>query len=145
MNTEQLEAEQEYINRKNSEFRANLNPEQQEKYRATDEALQILSKAKVECYLFAYLPHYQTNGEEQMIQYNNFLEVAEKVNGEPVPSFIERLQKLHESLIISFVDLMFYILKVKGKPVASFLEIFNIVGYVWNSNLERIKEFRKNK
>lgn len=68
---EDWKTRQEILNEKNDSFYKTLNKEDQKKIDAIGEAMRILTENKVATLMFCSHKHYNTNGEEAFVQYNN--------------------------------------------------------------------------
>ncbi len=122
----------------NAKFIATLDQKYQDKYAAINTAMDILTKAKVESYLFSYVPHFSSSKEESMVQYNNLIELAEKEKGDPAAQARIRLGKINDSLIVGFSSLWFGIMSLQGKR-PSFDALFTLIGETWNEYFKKVK------
>jgi hypothetical protein len=96
-NREHLEARQAETNREIAEFEATLPKEELVKRDAITQAIKILTDAGIHSYIFAVqkVPHHN---EGVMIQYNNFLALAEFDNaGKPTNEELARNRKIQTS------------------------------------------------
>jgi len=137
LNIEQLEAEQETMNNFNKKFVGCLPQEEKQRFDAVAKAMQILTDAKVESYLFAYLmgPY----GDRVSFQYNNLMDLivipSEKEGVDPGP----KLGDVNDNLIASFINLMFVFLK-RNKSDFTFNNLFSMLGYTWNNIYTKAKK-----
>jgi len=134
MNAEQLEAEQAEVNRKNEEYVKSLPPEDQAKFKAVSDAMDILTKAKVESFIFAMLPsNYNQIFGELFVNVHNFNEFNKPVNGVFTKENQIKTAYLNHALIHSFVSFV-YMLLMKNKGT-----IKDVVNFVHSVYLDSVK------
>jgi hypothetical protein len=143
-NQEQLEAHQVQLNKENEERFQKLPLEDQEKIKALDRAIRILTEAQIPCYLFPFLKS-REDYPKTCSQYNNAREIKDFWNESGNLN-----RDLFKDFVCSAISGMFKIAtescpEIAKLPIEQHFQAFiPYLAYCLNTDFNRIKEYQEN-